>query len=141
MRNCYAYWYPHNPAFGVLRTTDKDATEQQSHSAQQAAYSEKELCPTRNLDPQLRLWAHRFGVRFSIWQHKVAVRMLVEVHQRTILLLLRWRRHATGHSHSFWIEGILWDILDAGEGLPAAHDGELGRQGMVAFLRDLQKGE
>ena len=141
------YWDPHNPSLSILCSADEDGAKQQTNRTQQAAHTEEQLCPSRNLDPQLGLGAHGLGVRLSVRQEEVAVRVLVEVHQRTVLLLLGWGWHATGHSHSLGVERVR-DVVHrlplrrrVEVGLPAAHNRDYGRQGMTAFLTHLQEGK
>ena len=129
---CYrsTYRYPHDVAFCVLRTSNKDAAQQNTNSAEQGSYSESKLCPATNVDKDLRILVHGFRIRVPIWQDQIAVGMLVEVDERTLLLLLRrWRRHATRHRNSSGIElrlgrvGIDHRVPLISIGLPAARHG------------------
>lgn len=88
-----------------MRTSNEDTAQHDANCAKQSEDLQTELDPSRNVDEDFRLRAHFLRVCVTIRKDEVAVRVLVEVDVRTFLLLLRWwRRHATSHSDSLWIE-------------------------------------
>ena len=119
-----------NVAFSNLRSTDEYGTKQRADCANQREQAQEELYPSRDLDPNLDLVAHRLRIGRAVRHNHVAVWVLVEIDQRAVGRRLRGRWRAVArlcHGLGVEVAGLIVHRLPlrGGEvGLPAAHGGD-----------------